>query len=779
MAINLFLAGMGSGKTYLDGLMSAFFIGNYPQVKGFIGANTYDQLNTSTLYRVKEVWDSQLGMKEGSHYVCGLKPPEKWIKTGHYFDSYSNIISFNNGAVIFQGSLENAKSHEGKEFGWAILDETKDTREEDVKEVILMRLREKGLTLNGKPWNPLYITTSPAKVPWINEWFKLDEREGEIKASIYSEIDFYRAQYDNKCVAISSTYHNQANLPPNYIEGKKFDLSTEQFNRMIYGDPFMKTGGEFYASFDRQVHVGKCEIIPDAAVHISFDQNVVPYITATIWQIKSEENIYQVREIDEFCLPNPNNKTEKLCEQIILKYHDLMLSNGLYYYGDASGKHRDTRGIENDYDIVERMFAPYISGTSNRVNHRNPGLNKRRMFFNRILEGKLPIRLKMDSGCKNTIADFEYIKETPEGTKLKQTVRDDKQGATYEKYGHCFTGDTIIDNGKRIKDAKVGDKMDFGTIEKVWNNGIKEVRTYQLGDVKIKCTPNHKILVLCDSIDYICIDKLANSNQTVLLKQENQWNEKRLFIKDLNSIAIQKLKEWQTGDITKDTLKSMVNGIRHIYTALFGSGIMVKYPQAFMFIILTAILTIMNCLTWGVLKASTISVTTLKTLQMKLRQFVWLHWIRQGLPLLHGINQTLVMSGIKNTGIIQSDLVDLNVRINQQFTDAKNAEKNTQQRLLNHNFALRNVKTDIVQGLQGSDTKHQKQPFVKFVVKNLTHCQRMLANFAVGNVIKTHAKVYDLTIKGEHKYSANGILVHNCSDSADYLICSAFDSYMD
>lgn len=435
-SINLFLAGMGSGKTYFDGLKSAEFIGNYPHVKGFIGANTYDQLNTSTLYRIKAVWDEVLGMKEGTHYVCGLKPPEKWNKTGHYFDSYSNIISFANGGVIFQGSLENAKSHEGKEFGWAILDETKDTREEDVKEVILMRLREKGMEINGRPWNPLYITTSPAKVPWINEWFKLDTFEGEIKASIYSETDFFRKQYDNKSITISSTYHNLPNLPPNYIEGKKFDLSTEQFNRMIYGDPFMKTGGEFYSSFDRQIHVGKCEAIPGEAIHISFDQNVVPYITATLWQITNVNGVYNVNEIDEYCLSNPNNKTEKLCEHIINRYDPLMRSGGIYIYGDASGKHRDTRGMENDYDIIERMFSPYISGTSNRVAHRNPGVNKRRMFFNRILEGKLPIKIMMDPGCKYTIADFEYIKETPDGTKLKQTVKDDKQGATYEKYGH-------------------------------------------------------------------------------------------------------------------------------------------------------------------------------------------------------------------------------------------------------------------------------------------------------------------------------------------------------
>ena len=436
-AINLFLAGKGSGKTHLGGLLSAFFIGNFPQVKGFIGANTYDQLNTSTLYRIKAVWDSELGMKEGTHYVCGLKPPEKWNRQGHYFDSYNNIITFANGAVIFQGSLENAKSHEGKEFGWAILDETKDTREEDVKEVILMRLREKGLTVNGKPWNPLYILTSPSKVPWINEWFGLDELEGEIKSHIYSETDFYRSQHDNKCIAISSTYHNQGNLPANYIESKRFDLTTDQFNRMIYGDPFRKTGGEFYSSFDRQVHVKPCKPIEGVAVHLSFDQNVVPYITSNEYQIVKEGELYIVRAIGEVCLSNPRNKTEALCREIEDQFGPLMKAGGMYYYGDASGKHRDTRGIETDYDIIERVLARYISNTSNRVVYKNPSVNKRRMFINRIFEGKLPIRIEIDPKCKNLIVDLEYIKETPEGTKHKQTARDEKQGVSYEKWGHC------------------------------------------------------------------------------------------------------------------------------------------------------------------------------------------------------------------------------------------------------------------------------------------------------------------------------------------------------
>ena len=81
--------------------------------------------------------------------------------------NYSNIISFDNGAIIYIGSLDNAKAHEGKEFAYAILDETKDSKEQDVKDTILTRLRQKGLVINGKEFNPLYILTSPAKVECI------------------------------------------------------------------------------------------------------------------------------------------------------------------------------------------------------------------------------------------------------------------------------------------------------------------------------------------------------------------------------------------------------------------------------------------------------------------------------------------------------------------------------------------------------------------------------------------------------------------------------------
>ena len=51
-SVNLFLAGVGSGKTHLGGIISKSLISAFPQMRGGIFANTYDQLNTSTLCRI-------------------------------------------------------------------------------------------------------------------------------------------------------------------------------------------------------------------------------------------------------------------------------------------------------------------------------------------------------------------------------------------------------------------------------------------------------------------------------------------------------------------------------------------------------------------------------------------------------------------------------------------------------------------------------------------------------------------------------------------------------
>lgn len=58
------MAGQGGGKTEMIGIMSAILIMGFPQVKGFIGANTYMQLSQTTLEKAMGVWAKYFGWDE-------------------------------------------------------------------------------------------------------------------------------------------------------------------------------------------------------------------------------------------------------------------------------------------------------------------------------------------------------------------------------------------------------------------------------------------------------------------------------------------------------------------------------------------------------------------------------------------------------------------------------------------------------------------------------------------------------------------------------------------
>ena len=455
-AVNLFLAGIGSGKSHLNGIKSYQLVRMFPDSTGFIGANFYDQLNTSTLFRIREYWKS-VGIIEYDkesctygQYVIGKRPPLHFNTKTHNFKSYDNIISFVNGAVIFVGSMDNAKSHEGKELSFAFLDETKDTEESDVKEIIVGRLRKKGMYLvdgklsttgrDNQQYNPLYITTSPAKTPWIAEWFNLDNYVNEIAAKIYSKTEFFQKQINDKFVTISSTWHNVNNVGENYINSVLANNTEEKGRSLIYGNPFSTTGGEFYSSFSRLNHVGKYGYKKDIGLHITFDQNSVPYNSCSVWQVEKINDVWECRCIDEICLENPRNSTEEVCDEFALRYNSH--SAGAYYYGDASGKSRSTmnKDFKHHYEIVQYKLRRFWNNASDKTCFSNPSVTKRRDFINALFENKFPIKIFIDESCKNMISDLMYLKQDIDGTKKKEIVKDKDTGDKYQKWGHLSDG---------------------------------------------------------------------------------------------------------------------------------------------------------------------------------------------------------------------------------------------------------------------------------------------------------------------------------------------------
>ena len=477
------MAGQGAGKTALIAIDSAELIIKAPAIKGFIGANTHMQLTTSTISRVTESWKQIYGWEQydqkscpWGNYVMDKKPP-RHFKRIHDFKEYHNIISFDTGCVIFLGSLDNYKAHDGKEFGWSHLDETKDTKKDAVTTVILGRLRQLGLYYDQEgeivyesdkevaakkgltAYNPLKIHTSPSegKVEWIADLFDLHRHDADIRKKIFKPDDYWKHEERDTLAVIYSSWWNYDNLPVDYIESRIRLLSKLECDKLIYAYPFAKSGGEFYTSFDRKTHTGKVEFIKGAGIHLSYDFNVLPYMTLLCAQIIEVERYYdakkgiylkeptkntepqsvlQFRIFKEFCAKTPFNTTVEITGLFRAWYNEKQRNSDVFYYGDASGKYRQAgRGDATQFRDVKHKLYGLTNNSSDRVPKANPPILKRRDFVQRILECKLPYEILIDESCVELVRDLEFLILGPDG-KMKELIEDKETGVKYQKLGH-------------------------------------------------------------------------------------------------------------------------------------------------------------------------------------------------------------------------------------------------------------------------------------------------------------------------------------------------------
>jgi hypothetical protein len=457
---NLFSGGQGSGKTHCLGMLSYMYAFNTPKAIQLIGANTNSQLIKSTLKRVYDVW-ALMGLKKNVHYVVNNRPPKHFIQLHPELDSYDHVIMFSNGAMIFTASLENYTAIDGIEIAVAHLDETKDTREEAVKEVIIGRLRQQAIWTHkekgglydypidgGVGFNPLYVYTSPAKSPWLADFFGLTGKLDDVERVIYSAETFFQMddEANNRTVVISSTYHNQHNLPVNYIPNLLNDLKGRPHlvNMLVYGSPIAKSGGEFFSCFDRAIHVKhfttEQKLDKSLPIHITFDFNVRPYMTAQIWQVHRDGYRIIARCVKEYALEHPHNSTEDLCSAIMTDYGSH--AAGALYYGDSSGGNESplSKDLKHNYQVIEKHLRPLLTPYSKKVLKANPSHLRRRDFLNKIFAGGefdgTLVEIEISSECVKLITDLQFIQETADGHMEKKKVTDKDTGHTYEKYGH-------------------------------------------------------------------------------------------------------------------------------------------------------------------------------------------------------------------------------------------------------------------------------------------------------------------------------------------------------
>jgi PBSX family phage terminase large subunit len=231
-----------------------------------------------------------------------------------------------------------------------------------------------------------------------------------------------------------STHEHNPYLPDEfraYLENLKFTnpYYYEIYTRGNWGNRV--TGSQCYKGFDRAKHVRKLKYDEKQALHISFDFNVNPYMTLTIWQIEGT----LLKQIDEITAKDPDNNTSATCKIFLRRYGDH--TSGLFIYGDPSGIAEDTRSEKghNDFSIISKELRDLHP--QKRLHKKAPAVVSRIQWINSIFavqEGGL--RIQINETCKMTIQDYQNGKEASDGTKFKEKGKDPDTKITHELYHH-------------------------------------------------------------------------------------------------------------------------------------------------------------------------------------------------------------------------------------------------------------------------------------------------------------------------------------------------------
>jgi len=194
----------------------------------------------------------------------------------------------------------------------------------------------------------------------------------------------------------------------------------------------LRTGGEFLKQFKAEKHVGDYAYDDTLPLHITFDENVLPYLTCNVFQLSDG----LLRQIDEIMLKDPLNTLKDTCEEYIKRYGNN--AQGLFVYGDATSKKADTKiqKGQNFYLLIKGYLAK--SKPIFRVPKANPSVIMSRNFTNDILSGNVEgVTLAIDSKCRNSINDYQYCTEDENGKVNKKVIRDKTTGQSYQEFGHA------------------------------------------------------------------------------------------------------------------------------------------------------------------------------------------------------------------------------------------------------------------------------------------------------------------------------------------------------
>lgn len=272
--------------------------------------------------------------------------------------------------------------------------------------------------------------------------------EGRAGSELNKEYSFKRINKAKDTIWIKTTYRDNHWIVGRPSGGGYVDVHTlANFENMrekkpnlyrIYANGergIIRTGGGFWKSFDEDRHIGNVRVNIKNTIHISCDQNVVPYVTLSFWQIEGK-HLMQVHELP---CKEPHNNAPKSAKQTVKWLDSIGYEDVVYVYGDPSGNNRSVVD-ENSSSFFDRYLRELRDAgyhVVNRVQPSHPSVSLSAAFINEIYESEyLGYRITISDRCITSTDDYANAKEDDDGKMLKTKIKDKVTGQTYEPVGH-------------------------------------------------------------------------------------------------------------------------------------------------------------------------------------------------------------------------------------------------------------------------------------------------------------------------------------------------------
>jgi len=395
---------VGSAKSLVIAHLIIKHCIQFPGAKTLIGRRSLPDLR-DTLYQkiIEHLQDNYL--KDGIHY--------------RGYDTTCQIIfpPWRSEIIPRTWSDKKFKKFRSLELSFAGIDELTETPDADKEFFTELRMR-----LGRQPHisrNILISATNPdSPQHWAYDYFI---RPNETKKHPTRHV-YYSKTKDNKF------------LPDWYIEQLESEYDPKLARRMLYGEWLEISQEVIYYAYSPEVNFRDYEykIQNNYPIMFAWDFNIG--IGKPMSVIIGQFDGINYHWFDEIIIHG--SRTQDTLDEIANK--NLLEHNVLFeIYGDASGRHRDTRTIKTDWDIIKIFFANYI-----RKDGSSPA------FSINVPLSNPPIRERhnrVNSYCRNERNEsrlfvYKKAKMLDKGLRLTQL----KKGADLieddsKEYQHCTT----------------------------------------------------------------------------------------------------------------------------------------------------------------------------------------------------------------------------------------------------------------------------------------------------------------------------------------------------